>query len=63
MLLAARDLGLGTLWIGNVFYVEKRIQKLLSIHDELIAAIAVGYADEEPEARPRKDVSEVVEWM
>ncbi|HEX3044322.1 MAG TPA: nitroreductase family protein [Bacillota bacterium] len=61
MLLAAQELGLGTLWICNVFRADKQIRTFLRKREELIAAIAIGYANEQPEARPRKDWIEAVE--
>ena len=61
MLLAARDLGVGTVWICNTLLAEKQIRASFGKKEELIAAIALGLADEEPEARPRKDLTEVVE--
>lgn len=62
MLLAAKDLGFGTLWICNIYYAEKAIRAFLGAKEELIAAIALGYADEEPSARPRRDIHEVMGW-
>ena len=29
---------------------------------ELISAIAVGYADEQPKQRPRKKLEEILKW-
>lgn len=29
---------------------------------ELCAALAIGYADEQPEQRPRKSISECTDW-
>ncbi len=63
MLLRAEELGLGTLWICNVFYAEREIAAFLGRTDMLIAAVAIGYADESPAARPRKPLSEVTTWL
>lgn len=63
MLLAAQDLGLGTLWIGNVFFSMKKICRYVGRNEELIAAVAVGYPDEAPPPRPRKSREEVTEWL
>lgn len=61
--LAAYELGLGTLWIGHMIWAAKAIGKYAGINEELIAAVSVGYPDESPGARPRKDWQEVTTWM
>ena len=63
MLLAAQDLGLGSLWIGDVLYAYEELRDWLGEKSALIAAIALGYADESPAARPRKSLDEVVRWV
>jgi nitroreductase len=62
MLLAAQDLGLGSLWICDVFYAYQELTAWLGETGEMIAAVSIGYADETPAARPRKPVSEVIRW-
>lgn len=62
MLLAAEELGLGTLWICDVFYADSQICEYLKTRDQLIAAVSIGHKDEYPDARPRKKLEEVVEW-
>ncbi len=61
--LAAHELGLGTLWIGHVFWAGKSICKYVGKNEELIAAVSVGWPDESPGPRPRKDLQEVTTWM
>lgn len=63
MLMAATDMGLGTLWICDVFFADIEITEWLNREDELIGAIALGYPDENPEARSRKSISEVTTWL
>lgn len=63
LLLAATSLEIGTLWIGLLSKVKSEVDKLIVNDYEFTAAIAVGYANEDPEARPRKTVDEVVEWI
>ena len=60
-MLAAWEQGLGTCWMAN--YTEDGVRKALGLPDDIsIAAIMpIGYADEEVEARPRKDETEVIE--
>jgi len=63
MLLAAQDLGIGSLWIGHVFNAYEELGDWLGEDGQMIAAVSFGYADESPDARPRKPVSEVTRRM
>jgi nitroreductase len=63
MLLAAQESGLGSLWMCDVFYAYKELCAWLGQSGEMIAAVALGYADESPAARPRKPIGEVVRWV
>lgn len=62
MLLKATEFGLGTLWIANTCYAYKELTEYLKSTHQLIGAIALGYADEIPVQRPRKEMEEVVEY-
>ncbi len=63
MLLAAHDLGLGTLWICDVFYAYPELCDWLNRQDQMIAAVSIGYPDETPGPRPRKPLEELVTWL
>lgn len=63
MLLAAQDLGVGSLWICDVFAAYEELSKWLGETGEMIAAVSLGYANENPEPRPRKPIDEVVRVM
>jgi len=63
MLLVAEEAGLGSLWICDVLYAESAINEFLGRSDELVAAIALGYPDEAPAARPRKTLEQVTTWL
>ena len=60
MILEATDLGLGSLWICNSFFAQQELSEWAG--GELYAILALGYTDEAPEARPRKNMESVVEW-
>jgi nitroreductase len=62
MILTATELGLGSLWICDTYFAYDELQTYLNTEGELIAALTIGYADEAPNARPRKSMDEVVEW-
>lgn len=57
--LAAHALGLGTCWMG--WYNEEQIKQALGIPAELriIGITPLGYPDQEPKARPRKELQEI----
>jgi nitroreductase len=63
MILVAGDLGIGTLWICDVFYAYEELCEWLGETTQLVAAVSLGYPDESPEARPRKTVEEVTRWL
>ena len=62
MLLKAVDLGLGSLWICDVFFASDELSAWLGESNQMIAAVSLGYPDEAPGPRPRKTVEEVTVW-
>lgn len=62
MSLAADALGLGSLWIANTFFAYQELREYLGTEGALLSALAIGYPDESPSPRPRKDWDEIVEW-
>lgn len=62
MLLEAQSMGLGTLWIANTCFAYPELMEYLQTGEQLVGAVALGYPDEEPAARPRKGLEEIVEW-
>lgn len=63
MLIAAWDMGLGTLWTCDVWSAYEQLEAWLGEPGELVAAVALGYPAEQPPARPRRPLSEVVRWF
>ncbi|MBQ9952697.1 MAG: nitroreductase family protein [Clostridia bacterium] len=63
MILEAEAIGLGTLWIGFTIVAYDEIVRELGIDGQLLCSVAIGYPDEQPAARPRKDFDEIVEWL
>lgn len=60
MTLKAVEEGLGSCWIG-AFY-EEEVKKVLNIPPEVrvVALLPIGYPDESPNPRPRKEMEEIV---
>jgi nitroreductase len=60
MILAATDEGLGTCWVG--WFEHDVAERILGIGHgkKAVILIPIGYADETPDARPRKPLSELI---
>jgi nitroreductase len=63
MILAAHELGIGTLWICDVFYAYDELCTWLAQEYEMIAAVSLGYPDEKPWARPRMPLKDIMQWL
>lgn len=62
MLLTATEMGLGTLWIANTCFAYEELVEFIGTEHQLAGAVSLGFPDEMPKARPRKDISEVIEY-
>ena len=62
MTLEAVNQGLGTCWVGAMS--PKDAHRVMNLPDDLFvqALIPLGYPDEDPKPRPRKDFDEIVFW-
>ena len=59
--LRATDLGLGSLWLRDTDVADKEISSFIGHPElELVSGIAIGYADEHPGPRPRKDLKNII---
>jgi nitroreductase len=57
-MLAAVDLGLATVWVGD--FDEKKVQQILGLKSARpVAMFSLGYAAEQPEASPRRAIEEI----
>ena len=63
LILKTTELGLGTLWIANTFFAYPELVEYIGTEYQLVSAIALGYPAEEPNARPRKPLEEILEFM
>jgi len=62
MSLQAVELGLGCLWICDIYFAYDALMEWLGKTGSLSAAFALGYAAETPPPRPRKPLEELAEW-
>lgn len=62
LILAATNEGLGSCLIG--WFEREVVRKILNVPDnyEIPILAAIGYADENPEAKPRKPISELIAY-
>lgn len=64
MCLRATDLGIGSLWIRDTAYVSEDIANLVNhSNEELNCVVALGYPDQSPKMRPRKNLEDIIEWI
>ena len=62
MSLQATALGLGSLWICDTFFAYGALNEWLGGPGCLAAAMALGYAAENPPPRPRKPLAGLADW-
>ena len=60
ILLETTNRNLGSLWIGYIKKIEDYVKELVDIDLELVSAIAIGIKNEEPVARPRLKLEDVL---
>jgi nitroreductase len=62
MTLEAVNQGLGTCWVGAI--TPKEVHKVMNLPDNIFvhSLLPLGYPDEDPGPRPRKDISKIVFW-
>ena len=63
LLLKAHSLGLGTCWIGDIFYTYDQIMDYFKKPWKLLAGIILGWSDSKPGPKPRLSVDEVTEFL
>ena len=62
LLLEAEALGLSTCWTG--WYDQKDMKPILGIPGDkyVCGVVTVGYGDEQPQARPRRELTEMIRY-
>jgi Nitroreductase len=61
--LAALEKGIGSLWIGDIYYAYHEFVNWLDMDGQLVAAISLGIADENPDGRQRKTIKEITKFV
>jgi nitroreductase len=62
MVLTAERLGLGTCWVAD--FTQEDIRPVVNIPEDkyIICVLTVGYPAEQPKARPRKKLEEIIHY-
>lgn len=60
ILLGAKDMGVGTLWMNDVYFMQSESKSFLNISHDVQAIIVIGIPDEPMYPRPRKSIDEVL---
>jgi len=62
-MLAVTELSLGTVWVGA--FNDQEVSQVLRLPDSLrpVAMLPIGYAAENPEATPRRPLSDLVHYL
>jgi len=63
MLLKAYDIGLGSLWICDIYYAAEALTEHLRKAWKLVAAVTLGWPAETPQPKSRRPVDEVSEFL
>jgi len=63
LLLKAHALGLGTCWIGDIFYTYDEIMRYFKKPWKLLAGITVGWPDSKPRPKTILSIDEVAEFL
>jgi len=63
MLLKAYGIGLGSLWIRDIYYAAEALTKHLRKTWKLVAAVTLGWPAEAPQPKPKKLLDEVSEFL
>lgn len=61
--LAAHALGLGSLWICDVFFAYEELAGWLGQDTQMVAAVSLGYPADNPVIFSRKPLSDVTVWL
>lgn len=65
LVLAARDMELGTCWMTGPLRDESSLRRILDIspEKEIIALTPLGYPDEVPNPTPRTEIKQKIKWI
>ena len=62
LILAAHERRLGTLWVANTCFAYPELMEEIEGEGQLAGCVVVGKSDENPPARPRKALEEILEF-
>ncbi|MBQ8844971.1 MAG: nitroreductase family protein [Clostridia bacterium] len=63
ILLKSTELGVGSKWIADTWYVKDNISNYLGVDLELYSAIALGIPDENFSPKPKKSIEDILTFI
>lgn len=63
MLLAATDMGIDSLWLGDVFFAYQELSKFIGGKGCMLAAVALGFGNENVGKAPRQELDKKIVWV
>ncbi len=60
MMLKAHDLGLGTLWCGDILNCSEEVKDFFRLKDRPVAALLIGYEGQKWKRKRHKDVDDIL---
>ena len=62
MIVTATSYGLGRFWIANTCFAYNELIDFIETDSQLTGIVAIGFANEAPAKRPRKPLTDIVEY-
>ena len=59
---AIEEMGIGSLWICDILYIEKPVVEYHKTDEQLLATVTFGYKAKEPQGPKKKPVEEFTTW-
>lgn len=63
MLLAATDMGIDSLWLGDIFYAYQELTEYIGGKGCMLAAVVLGYGNETCCKPPRQELEKKITWI
>lgn len=63
MLLKATEMGIDSLWMGDIFYAYQDLKKFLKCDGAIMAAVAFGYGTDRSNKKGRMQLEKILKWI
>lgn len=62
MLLEATEIGIDSLWMCDIFYAYRELERFLGYDGVIMAAVLLGYGDDNKNKKGKKALEQIVKW-